>query len=418
MKTDADNALSAQSLAASSLAALAVVNPIDNPAPAVIDLSDVQTIDFDELFSLYMAENQKVWEHDRRSTLGASEVFDCLRKGWYEKRGTEFSIEPDEDYDDDYGAMERGNLIENYFAVPALRLALPKLPTLPPGVKILLSGSDQKTVVLDRNSATPDGLIFGLTSGPLCVRGGGQDIYIPDIKSNCIVLELKSVDPRAVLLEERVKHHNQTQVQLGLIREVTPYKPVYAIVLYIDASFLSKVTPFVVEFKESIYVEAKQRAADVWRVSDPMMVTPEGRFSDACKHCRWRGPCGSTTIASIPNKLNKPQSPKAIQEMDPLARAYLDAKATFEVAETELKKRAEAIKESLLDNKVSQLAGATWKVTWFPVKGKLSLDREAVKAAGIDLEPFMKEGNGHEQLRVTPQLEKKPKSPKNCIKEE
>lgn len=370
-------------------------------------------LDFDVAFDMYMAANEKTWEHDRSLTVGASEIWACLRQVWYEKRGHEFGFEPAED-DGNWGAMERGNLIENHFVVPGLRLALPKMATLPEGVELLFGGSDQKTLVLGKNSATPDGVIRGLTPGPLTIKGGKQEIFIADIKSNCIVLEIKSIDPRSTLLEEKTRHHGQTQMQLGLIREMTEFKPMYAVVLYVDASFLT-MTPFVVEFDEKSYAVGKQRALDVYRINDPLMIMPEGRFVGACDTCKWRGPCGAAVIGSMAAKGVTTQDPRAIEETDVLVQDYLAAKKAYDDAELRVEVAKEAIKESLLDHRVSTLTGNNWRVSWYPVKGRKSLDQKRL-AEDIDLEPYMKEGQPHEQLRVTEHLpdtaEKKPRKTK------
>lgn len=358
-----------------------------------------------------MANNQKSWAHDRSSTVGASEVWDCLRKVWYEKRHVEFNIQPDEK-DEDWGAMERGNLIENHFIVPGLRLALPKIKTLPEGITFLMAGDDQKTIVLGKNSATPDGLIKGLTPGPLTIRGGSQEIHIPDIKSDCICLEIKSIDPRATLLEEKAKHRGQTQVQLGLIREMTEYKPYFSIVLYVDASFLSNLTPFVVEFDENQYAVAKERAMAVYDITDPLMIVPEGRFVGACETCRWRGPCGTSQISAIPTKTKQASGdPVALAATDPLVQDYLAAKRAYENAEIALEVAKERVKESMMDHKVSSLAGPNWKATWYSVKGAKRLDQKKL-AEDIDLTPYMKEGFPNDQLRITERLEETSTKPK------
>lgn len=373
-------------------------------------------LDFDAAFDLYYAANQKGWAHDRSSTVGASEVWYCLKSVWYDKRGHEFGIKPAED-DNNWGAMERGNLIENYFVVPGLRLALPKLGTLPDGVELLLAGGDQETLVLSKNSATPDGLITGLKRGPLTIKGGGQEIYIEDIQSDCIVLEIKSIDPRATLLEERSKHRGQTQVQLGLIREMTKWKPVYSVVLYIDASFINKVTPFVVEYDEAQYAIAKQRAHDVYRIDDPLLIMPEGRFSGQCESCRWRGPCNGGINAAIPAKGTTTADPEVLRVLDPLIQDLLAARKAYEDAERLVEVRKEMVKQAMLDGRVSKMVGPNWSVTWGTVKGQTRLDTKKL-AESMDLSSFMKEGNPHDQLRVTERLpegvEKKPRKKKEA----
>jgi hypothetical protein len=373
-------------------------------------------LDFDKAFDLYYAASQRGWEHDRSATVGASEVWYCLKSVWYEKRGHEFGIVPAED-DNNWGAMERGNLIENHFVVPGLRLALPKLGTLPDGVELLMAGKDQKTIVLSKNSATPDGLIKGLTPGPLTIKGGGQEIHIEDIQSDCIVLEIKSIDPRATLLEERARHRGQTHVQLGLIREMTEWKPVYAIVLYIDASFINKVTPFVVEFDPEQYAIAKQRAADIYRIDDPLLIMPEGRFSGQCESCRWRVPCYGAVNAAIPAKSTTTADPEVIRVLDPLIQDLLTARKAYDDAERVVEVRKELVKQAMLDARVSKMVGPSWSVTWGTVKGRTRLDQKKL-AEDIDLTPYMTEGMAGDQLRVTERLpegvEKKPRKKKEA----
>lgn len=363
-------------------------------------MSDEFVLDFDDIFNDYIAANQKKWAHDRSLTLGASEVFDCLRKGFFNKRGKELGFVPDEDYEEDWGALERGNIIENHYVVPAVR------DHMPPGVEVLYAGDDQVTLVLDRNSATPDGLIKGLPHGcALRVKAGTQDIYIENIKSDCVCLEIKSIDPRATLLEERAKHHGQTQVQLGLFHEKTEFRPYYSIVLYIDASFLSKLTPFVVEYDPDMYAVAKQRASAVWQSDDPNGFLPEGRFSGACEHCKWQRACGTANRDFIPKFETDPHAtPETIEKMDGLVKKYFEKQEFAKQAERAAKLAAEDIKEFLAGRNVRKMSGPTWTATWYGQSGNDKLDTKAMEADGIDLTKYKKPGNPFDVLRVTPKL--------------
>lgn len=392
---------------------LPIVKEIDEAARLITQRNDgTPVLDFDVAFDMFMAANEKTWAHDRSQTVGASEVWACLRQLWYDKRAKEFGIEPNEGSEDSgsWGAMKRGDLIENYHVVPALRLALPKMPDLPAGVELLFAGDDQKTIVLGKNSATPDGLIKGLKPGPLWIKGGKQEIYIEDIDSDCIVLEIKSIDPRATLLEEKARHHHQAQMQLGLIREMTPYKPKFAVALYIDASFLTT-TPFVVEFDENAYRTGKQRALDIYAVNDPLMIVPEGRFRGDCSNCKWSSACGTATLGAIPEKKSK-ATPEAIEATDPLVQDFLAAKKAYADAELRVEEAKERIKEAMMDFKVSSMAGGNWKATWFSVKGRTKLNTAKMEEDGIDLSKYQEEGPAHDQLRVTEHLPDKPKKPR------
>jgi hypothetical protein len=372
------------------------------------------TLDFDDIFNRFIEANQKSWGHDRNLTLGASEVFTCIRKGFFQKRGKEFGFEPDEDYDEDWGALTRGNLIENYHVAPAMQNFAPE------GVEVLYTGDDQVTLVSGRSSATPDGLITGLPVGcTLRIKGGKQDLTIDNIISDCICLEIKSIDPRATLLEERAKHHGQTQVQLGLFHERTEYRPYYSIVLYIDASFLSKVTPFVVPYDPEIYKAAKERAAMIWEHDKPTDFIAEGRFNNDCAHCKWTIACGTSTVSSIPKFDDDDQStPETIAAADKLVADYFSKKEGAEQAERDAEIAKEALKAFLGSKNQRKMRGPTWSMTWFGQAGKKTLDTKAMEADGIDLENYKKEGAPFDVLRVTKRLEesadtpKKPKTPR------
>lgn len=373
-------------------------------------------INFDDIFDAFVATLTKTWSHDRSSTLGGSEVYGCLRQGFFEKRHAELGFEPDEDFEQDWGAMERGNLYEKHYIAPAISRFLPQCINAE-DVKVLYTDVDgQETLVSGRNSATPDGLITGLPKGcrvRVLAPKHDIDIVIEDIVSDCICLEFKTIDPRATLMEERQKHHNQTQVQIGLFHETTEHKPYYSIVLYVDASFISKVIPFVVEYDPTVYAQAKVRADAIWQTDDPAMIVPEGRFSDACKHCRWRHACGTATKSAIPSYDVDPQAtPETIAAMDVLARDVLAKRAAADAAELEWKLAQEAVKEMLMGRNTKKMQGPGWSVTWYAQDGKTTVDLKALRASGIDLEPFEKVGAGFDVLRVTPKLEKAEKAQK------
>ncbi len=45
--------------------------------------------------------------------------------------------------------------------------------------------------------------------------------------------------------------------------------------------------------------------------------------------------------------------------------------------------------------------GDGFSVSWFPVKGRKSLDRKAAEKAGIDFSPYEREGDPSERLTIT-----------------
>ncbi|CAK0777353.1 YqaJ viral recombinase domain-containing protein [uncultured Gammaproteobacteria bacterium] len=234
----------------------------------------------------HVASNRKHWSHDRLTTVGASETFLCARRTAYAKAETA----PDPDYEDRYGARVRGDLIENHFWEPAIRGQKPE------GVQLLFAGREQKTLVDGYLSATSDGLLVGVAPDALAHLG------VPDLGSDTLVVECKSIDPRVSLKEAKAEHSGQTQVQMGLIRACTPYRPNFALISYADASFLDTITEFAVAFDPAVYAAAKDRARQIMLAEDPATLPPEGRIAGGseCRHCAFHHRCQGAVVGAIP----------------------------------------------------------------------------------------------------------------------
>ncbi|XAI95930.1 hypothetical protein [Microcystis phage Mwe-JY26] len=356
-------------------------------------------LDFEALFNEFSASNQKVFKHDRSKTLGASETFGCLRKAWFSKRGAEFGFTKDEGANDSWGATMRGDIIENNFVVPAVRDHLPK------GVALLFAGDDQETLVSGRNSATPDGLIVGLKKDALKKYG------VEDIGADCIALEIKSIDPRVSLTEEKAIHHGQAQVQMGILRETTRFKPNYAVILYVDASFLDNIKVFVVPFDQKAWDAAKRRAATIWEFEDPGQIKPEGRIDGGCSLCPWQRACAIASKQAVPPEQKKYQfTVEAAEQMQDLVQRYASAKSELKAAEREFEEAKIAISEHLRDNDVRKMHDLSdpkkplWKVSYTFVDGAKRLNQsKLLEALGdeFDVEPFYETGNGYEKVTVT-----------------
>lgn len=361
-------------------------------------------LDLKQVFDDYMTENEKQWAHDRSTTVGASEVFGCLRKAWFDKRGEEFEYEKDPDYVDRWGATERGNIIEDHFVVPAVSSSLPA------PLSMHLGGKDQVTLVKGRSSATPDGIIDGLPEGcALTVRYGDHVIEIDDIISDCINFEIKSIDPLANLQEERKKHNYQTHVQCGLIHEETKFRPWFSIIIYVNASWLDDITPFVVQYDPNIAAIGRERADDVYEVTDPNNIIPEGRMTGDCDYCDWCVACGTTILENMPAE--KSEGALHEDDVDDFLKnidAYNVAKAEAEAQERAKKIAQERIKEILMENKVrkTKIPQNGGSVSWSEVKGKKTLDKDAMVEDGIDLTKYEKTGNPYDRLNIRMKKEK------------
>ena len=361
------------------------------------------TLDFKQIFDEYMAANQKIWSHDRSTTVGASEVFGCLRNVFFEKRGKELGYSPDAGRVERWGAMERGNIIENHFVVPAVTHHLPK------PLVLQFQGVGQETIVHERSSATTDGLITGFPKNcKLTVKYGKHVVEVDNIKSDCVNFEIKSIDPNASLEEEKSIHRGQSITQIGLIREKTKWKPAYSIILYVNASWLDDIKPFVVEYSERVYKTSRKRAESVWESDDPNDYMPEGKMSDRCKFCRWQAACGEAILKGIP--MGEGEVPSQLRpELDDLLAERDKWKKIYDESKTEYEAAGEQIKGLLKDAEVRKATGGDkdqWSINWYPVKGKTKLDKKLLEADGIDVSKYESRGNPFEVLRVTPVKEK------------
>jgi len=358
--------------------------------------------DLQKIFDDYVASQQKVWAHDRALTVGASEVFSCMRKTFFDKRGKECGYEPDPDYEEDWGAMHRGNLIEDHHVAPAFINHVPK------PLKVLFAGQkDQKTLVLDRNSATPDGLIDNIPEGPIVITAEGcEPIRFVMGPEKCMGLEIKSIDPRAVLHEERSKHYGQSQTGLGLIRETTKWKPEYWLIVYVDASFLSRVKPFLVKFDPEVYEAAKRRAPRIWESDNAEAFMAEGKLNNECDYCKWKQACGEASVSRFKQmeaaaKIGDDKMRVIAGSISDRVQKFLELKSQADEIAYEMEATKEELKKALEENKATKIRGDNWSVAWYTQQGRSTLDKKALEATGVDLSKYEKKGAPFDVLKVT-----------------
>lgn len=359
-------------------------------------MSSSYVLDLGEVFTKFVKEREREWKHDRSTTIGASEVFDCLRQNWFKKRGAEFGYEPDIG-GERWGATLRGTIMEDEFVEPALRIGMPS------DLGVHMSGEDQVTLVTDKSSATPDMLVTGFPKGcSLVIKYGDNEIEIEDIKSDCIVFEIKSINSFAPLYNEKTKHKNQAIVQMGHIKENTHHDPYYAVVLYIDASWWDDITPFVVEYDEGVFEAAKARSADVFEADDPLNILPEGKMSGECEYCQWKTACGLTTLAGIPKADGLPDVPsELLGHFEAAIAKYKAAKEAEKEASYVAKEAQETLKELLMDLDEPKAKTDTWSVSWSEVKGRKTIDKQLLIDDGIDVRKYEKEGRPFDRLTIT-----------------
>jgi hypothetical protein len=356
-------------------------------------------LDFEAMFQAHVDANQKVWDHDRASSMGASEAFACLRQTWFKKHGNEKNgYLKDPDAKSSWGAMERGNLIEDHWVVPVLR------SQLPPKVKLDFEGDNQVTFVYGKNSATPDGLYAGLARDALAKYG------IDDLESDCALIEVKSIDPRTTLNEEKTIHHGQAQVQMGIINAFAdqgkhPYRPQYCVILYIDASFLDQITVFVVKYDKNVFKAAQNRAKRLFEIKDPAMIPAEGKLNEGCTYCEFKRACAKVSKEDIPedDKFKNKVDSDELDRLYELAQLEREADSDEKAAKARKGELREEIKQIMrdADTRKAKDEELGFSISWVWQKGKTTYDHDAMVAAGIDLEPFKKEGDGFEKMTVT-----------------
>jgi len=347
-----------------------------------------------EALNVWVTSQLKKWGYDRSKTIGASEIGGCARKAFYEKnRKTKIGSKPDVDYKDGWGARMRGHLIEDHLWVPALKKKY--------GKDLLFSGKQQQSFFKGYISATPDGLAINQPRDAL-KEYKLNGVPIADIgPGKCFVVECKSIDPRVPLSEAKSENVYQVHTQLGLIREMTRYRPEYALISYIDASFHDSVTEFVVRFDPKIYERAKARATQIKTAKVATELKPEGWIAGGkeCEYCAFTGPCGIAR-ANLPNA-EKPVDNQFKAEIIDLCRQVNEMRAIKEGTEIEIRNMQEDIKTRLREKGVRKIPGV---VTWSNVKGRESWDMVALRAAaekiGLDLMPFEKVGDPTDRMTI------------------
>ncbi|TFZ81641.1 hypothetical protein [Candidatus Macondimonas diazotrophica] len=346
----------------------------------------------------FVTKNQKQWGHDRSKTLGSSEAFACIRKAWYAKNGTP----PDEDYQDSWGAMERGNVMEDHWFVPVMRHGI---KTFFPDAKFYGAGAHQTTLISGLLSTTPDGFVVGVPRDCLAHKGIpdiGQDPALPE-GFGSLLTEAKTIDPRVNLQEEKTVHHGQTQVQMGIVRDETPFTPNYAVIIYTDASWYDVNTQFEIKFDPHLYEDAKKRAEQVMTCTDPMELLPEGRITGDCRYCPFQDTCYEQAKGRAPKEDNSDGlTEEEREEVHALAREERQLKSAVKDAEGLHKDAIERLKaamESLQTKRVNFEDGG--KVSYSFVSGRKSLSKNKMIEAGLDPSDFEEEGKGYSKITVT-----------------
>jgi hypothetical protein len=328
---------------------------------------------------------EREWNHDRSKTVGSSEIGGCERRVWYVKH----KQKPDTDFNNRWGASERGNIIEANLLAPAMQEKY--------GDSFVFSGKNQRTFFLNHLSATPDGLLRNQPTNALRYLG------VKNIKGDLILVEFKTLDPRVNLSE--AKHQNMLQVQtaMGLLRESGWKKLNYALLVYINASFLDDITEFAIEFDKKIFAIASQRATRIIEAKSATEMKPEGWIEGGqeCEHCPFLKSCGIERH-NLPNdKYNGEIDLQLRAEFVDLVRSANELKNVADKSTSVYKAAQEVIKERLREKDIRKIKGV---LDWQFVKGRKSMDYEALEKAaqkkGLDISKFETVGQPTSRLML------------------
>jgi len=339
-----------------------------------------------ETLNAYAKTQTVTFKHDRKQTVGASEVGQCARKIFWLKNedDPEYAVPRDPEYRDTWGARMRGTVYEACFWEPAMRARF--------GDRLLFAGKDQRTFHKGFLTATPDGMLYPFTPWEQKQLG---------VPSECVLVECKTADPRTNLNEAKAENVYQAQVQMGLVRETTKFQPTHAIISYTDASFWSDVKEFVVAFDPAIYQAAYERARLVMTATDPAETQPEGWIAGGkeCNYCPFTKPCG-VERRNLPFQ-EQPVDPQFAAEMTDMAREYRRLECDRDAFDADVREQSEKIKARLREKGVTKIPGV---LTWSPVKGRNSYDSKAIKQAaidaGINVEQFVTTGEAGDRLVI------------------
>jgi len=332
-----------------------------------------------EAVKKYVESQKKEWKHDRRQSVGASEIGQCSRKIWCVKyEDMECGVERNEGEPDSWGARERGNLIEKHLLVPAMRAKYNHLA--------MYMGDEQRTFHDGYLSATPDCLLH--------------------INGNYMLVEFKTIDPRVNLTEPKPEHVYQAQVQMGILNHIGEYKVDKAIISYTDASFLSETKEFEITFDPDYYTAAKNRADKIMLGEKMTDFDPEGWIAGGkeCQYCPFSIACG-VQRKDVPKETRNKADPQFVAEISDLARQYKLAQFMVEKAEIDARKIQTSIKQRLQEKQIRLVVGNGVSVSWTEVKGRETTDvkglREAAENAGIDLDQYTSVADPSDRLTVT-----------------
>lgn len=321
---------------------------------------------------------------DRADFLTSSEVASCLRQTYFSKQpGVGGAWRSN-------GFAERGHAIEAWF-VRAL------MPLQNIGYRLEYMGVNQRSFYDPELglSGTPDGLLT-----------------TPDGKK--YLLEIKSIDPRTNKNNlPKEKHRYQVQQNMYLMQKCLEIELEGAILFYIDASNVFDVNEFFYTYDPNMIGEITARANSLWDAEEPDDLSPEGLHNGDCERCPFTKPCSATIdmqkalAASGSAAANFSASELSPLEGEALLNDYeIETINSFLYAKREAKEFTDQVElykpdvqEIVLGrNGIVIVDGSI--VTGTVQAGRETIDKELLKAAGLNPKDFTKTGKPFIVLNV------------------
>jgi hypothetical protein len=361
-------------------------------------------------FDDYARSLQRQFDGDRYSTCGGSDIGGCSRKIYCSKNDgdPDYGVPRNPGHVDTWGATLRGTLIEDHFVVPALRKIY--------GDKLQCAGEQQKTLTSGFLSATPDGIFVDMPDDALAHLG------VPHLAGDgSLALEVKTTDPRVEIMGPKPPHAYQAQTQLGLIHELTLHRPEYALIVYIDASFLDTIREFPVKRDPEIFAAAKRRARTIMTAKRMEDLPPEGWIAggEECSNCPWSIACGHER-GRMAMTAKIPPTPEFIGEATTLAREVKQREAEADAATARYRERRHELVTLLRAHGHRSIIGDGVAIDWTSVKARVTYSGEGVRraatGAGLDLSPFEHTGAPSDRLTISAAPAARKKGP--CKEEE
>lgn len=312
-------------------------------------------------------EEGKFDEKIRRKYLNASEATSCIRKQWYLKNNA--TGDPQ-----NWGYARRGTHGEKFLVESLIASNIP----------LTYAGKEQETWKDKKRklSATPDGII--------------------QYDNEWVVVEFKTIDPRTNKLNlPKPAHITQLEMGMELIDQHIDRPEgvdLVGLIVYMNASDYFDIVQFEIPRNKAILNLMAKRASKVLNTKDVANLDREGKRDGGkeCKTmCSYQKICG-VTIEGAGGRTRANRS----SNIDGSAIRYMQLKDAEENIKVEKAHLQEDIKSGLIQRNTNKVIVGDIEVSLSITKGRVSLNKKAVAAAGINLSPFETVGAPSERLTV------------------